>query len=156
SIYNWIGNVFLMRQNFDRALENYNEGLKHKSKIDSRDQLGEIKLVFGDEARNSPGLSAPNDCSILCTYWYCAYKTKAISRGYRYARKALDIQCKVLGTDHLDVGVTLYNLGVAYDEQKNYDRASQYYLEAVENFPISHAYFKRVQVAMKEIESKTH
>ncbi|CAF5072396.1 unnamed protein product [Rotaria magnacalcarata] len=83
-------------------------------------------------------------------------KLKRYQEAIDILEKALDIQCKVLGNDHLDVGVTLYNLGVAYDEQKNYDRASQYYLEAVENFPINHAYFKRVQVAMKEIENKTH
>ncbi|CAF3672713.1 unnamed protein product [Rotaria socialis] len=179
SIYNWIGNVFLMRQNFDRALENYNEGLKHKSKIDSRDQLGEIKLyanianVYTYQKRYELALEKHLEClamkqEILQDFQHPMIAASYVHIGIVYTKlkryqeaidileKALNIQCKVLGTDHLDVGVTLYNLGVAYDEQKNYDRASQYYLEAVENFPINHAYFKRVQVAMKEIENKTH
>ena len=177
SIYNWIGNVLLMRQDFDRALENYNEGLKHQSEIDIRDRLGEIRLlanmanVYTCQQRYELALEKHIQClamkrevltdpqhpMIAASYTNIGIVHKKL-RHYREAidsfEQALKIQCKVLGSNHLDIGVTLYNLACIYDEQGNNNRACQYYLQAAENFPPHHQYLKQTQVALNKIANK--
>lgn len=179
SIYNWIGNVFLMRQKFDRALEHYNEALKHKSNLDSRDQIGKFKIyanianVYTYQQRYELALEKHLECLAMKQEFLKDSQHPMIAASYvhigivytklkRYGQaidslvKALDIQCKVLGTDHLDVGITLYNLGHVYDEQSNYDQANHYYLQAVEKFPSHHPYFKRIQLGLNGIANKLH
>ena len=41
------------------------------------------------------------------------------------------IQEKVLGTNHLDVAATYYNIGIIYDRQCNYEKALENHLKAL-------------------------
>ena len=177
SIYNWMGNIYLIKQNFDRALHFYEEGLKHKSEIDPRDRLGEIKL-YGNIAsayicqqRYELALEKHLEClamkeDILKDSKHPMIAASHVNIGIVYKRlkqyqqaidafqRAFTTQCEVLGEDNFDVGITLYQLASVYNELGDYERAWEYYTQAIENFPENHSYRWHIQMALREIKDK--
>ncbi len=111
AIYNGLGNAYVSKGDYDRAIEYYNKVLKISLKT-----LGSEHPHVAD-VYNNLGL---------------AYSDKGNhDRAIEYYNKALKIHLKTLGPEHPHVADVYNNLGNAYMSKGDYDRAIEYYNKAL-------------------------
>lgn len=100
--FNLIGDIYIRKSDYNRALENYNEALKIMLSTTSENNIYTAAIY-----NNIGGV----------------YSTKNYDKALEYYTKALKILCSVFSESDINVAAVHYNIGCTYYYMKDFDNA---------------------------------